>query len=265
MKALFLTILFSFFMLNIFSQSVFKVISVNGEIVTTKSKVTLKNGIDVKSDESFNIVKPQSRAALINSEKGRIVITEQNAGNAFNKAAFAPAMSGISSRGVSLMTSTDLKNYFSEKLLIIDRMELKISNVLFPMNSNAFFFIRYMYNGVEINKKLPCKNDTLIIDKKDLYTIDGKPIPNPDIQQMSLYYYVTEGANSTATLISTFDPLFVDKTQIKGEVQVIISTMKGKTYEAIFGEVFDYVSSFYGKIDPAYLEEWLKEEFGLRK
>jgi hypothetical protein len=164
-----------------------------------------------------------------------------------------------------LMTSTDLKNYFSEKLLIIDRMELKISNVLFPMNNNAFFFIRYMYNGVEINKKLPNKNDTLIIDKKDLYTIDGKPIPNPDIQQMSLYYYVTEGANSTATLISTFDPLFVDKTQIKGEVQVIISTMKGKSYEAIFGEVFDYVSGFYGKIEPAYLEEWLKEEFGLKK
>jgi hypothetical protein len=249
----------------VFSQSVFKVISVNGEIVTTKSKVTLKSGLDIKSDESFKIMKPQSRAALINSEKGRIIITEQNAGSAFSKAAFAPAMSGISSRGISLMTDADLKNYFAEKLIIIEKMELKISNILFPMNDQSFFFIRYIYNGVEINKKLPYTNDTLIIDKNDLYTIDGKPIPNPEIKQMSLYYYVTEGVNSTATLISTFDPLFVDKTQIKGEIQLIINTMNGKPYEAIFGEVFDYISGFYGKIESTYLEDWLKAENLLKK
>ncbi|OIP01842.1 MAG: hypothetical protein AUJ98_03035 [Bacteroidetes bacterium CG2_30_33_31] len=246
------------------SQSIFKVISVNGNIETTKSKVTLQRGVDVNSDERFSFGKPDARAVLINSKQGRVILTSQNGKNAFSKAAFAPAMSGVSYRGVTNNFS-NLKDYFNGKILIIDNLDLKVDTSLYLMNEHSFFFIRYMFNGLEINKKLPFKNDTLMIEKSNLYSIDGKQIPNPDINELKLYFYVSGDTNSTATFISTFDPFFVDKAQIHEEVQIIIESMINKSYNEIFAEIFDYLTTIYCKIDKLYLESWLKTEFDLEK
>jgi hypothetical protein len=254
--------------INTIAQSPFKVISVNGEILAKKANITLQSGIEVKSNDNFAFIKPNSRAALINPDLGRIILTEQNSANAFSKAAFAPAMSSVSTRGISsnfFTNKTDLSNYFNEKLLVIDRLEIKISDKAFPMNSKAYFFIRYMYNGDEINKRLAFKNDTLIIDKKELYTVDGKPIPNPEIDQMKLYYYETIQDNAKAIYISTFNLIFIPNDQLKSEVKLIIDACEKKPYEKIVNEVYDYLISFYGAIDKSYVESWIDIEFKLQK
>ncbi|MFH2141538.1 MAG: hypothetical protein ABIJ97_03885 [Bacteroidota bacterium] len=250
------------------SQTPFKVISVNGEIVAKKANITLQSGIEVKSDDNFAFIKPNSRAAMINSEMGRVILTEQNSASAFSKAAFAPAMSAVSTRGFSneLLTSKlQISTYFNEKLLVIDNLKIRINSKTFPMNENSYFFIRYMYNGDEINKRLSYKSDTLIIDKNELYTVDGKPIPNPDVESMSLYFYEIIDDNSKATYISTFDLLFIPNEQLKSEVQVIIDACKKKPYDTIIAEVYDYFTSFYGAIDKTYVESWVNEEFDIKK
>ncbi|PKP23249.1 MAG: hypothetical protein CVU05_00380 [Bacteroidetes bacterium HGW-Bacteroidetes-21] len=262
-----LIILITFF-LHSFAQNPFKVISVNGEILAKKANVNLQSGLEVKSDDNFAFIKPNSRAALINPDLGRVILTEQNSSNAFNKAAFAPAMSSVSTRGTSsnvMFTKDQVSTYFSEKLLVVDRLEIKISNKVFPMNSNAYFFIRYMYNGDEINKRLSYKSDTLIIDKSELYAIDGKPIPNPEIDEMKLYYYEINGDNSKATFISSFNLVFIPNEQLKSEVQLILDACKKQSYERKFSEVYDFLTSFYGAIDQTYVESWLDITFGLKK
>jgi hypothetical protein len=268
MKAILFFTFFCAFFINTNAQSPFKVISVNGEILAKKANVTLQSGIEVKSNDNFAFLKPNSRAALINPDLGRIILTETNSANAFSKAAFAPAMSSVSTRGASsnfLLSKMDLSNYFNEKLLVIDRLEIKISDKVFPMNSKAYFFIRYLYNGDEINKRLSFKSDTLIIDKKELYTIDGKPIPNPNIDQMKLYYYETIQDNAKAIFINSFNLIFIPNEQLKSEVSLIIDACKKQPYEKIVNEVYDYLTSFYGAIDKSYVESWMDIEFKLQK
>lgn len=243
------------------SQVPFKVITVNGEIVATKANVTLQNGVEIYSDDNFDFRKPNSRAAMINSERGRIVLTEQNAGDAFSKAAFAPAISSISARSGSVSNLADLKTTFEDKVLIIDKLELKVGADVFPMEDQKFFFIRYIYNDETINKRLAFKGDTLIIERAELFSIDGKVIENPNVTQLSLYYYRKGNDQPESLLINTFEPVFVQREHIKPEIDIIINEFKGKPFDVILSEVYDYLTSFYGKTDKDYLEKWLKKEY----
>jgi len=249
-------------------QSPYKVISVNGEILAKKANVKLQSGIEVKSNDQFAFLIPNSRAALINPQLGRIILTEENAANAFSKAAFAPAISTVKSRGsltTFITTKPQLIALFSDSLLIIDQIELKISPNLFPMNEHAHFFMRYTYKGEEINKRLPFKSDTLIINRCELYTIDGKPIPNPDVPQTKIYYYEVLGDNTKVTFLSSFNLIFISSDKLKKEVNVIRDAMKNASTEKILSEVYDYIQSFYGIIDKQYLEDWYCKAFEEQK
>lgn len=254
-----------FFVVAVFSlnaQLPFKVITVNGEIIATKANVTLQNGVEVYSDDNFDFVKPNSRAAMINSEKGRIVLTQQNAADAFSKAAFAPAISAVSSRSGSMASQSDLKNFFGDKLLVIDKLDVEIGADLYPMNDDAFFFVRYSYNGETINKRLPFTANVLTIKKDDIFAVDGTPIEIPE-GELNLYYYKKGTETPESVLVSSFSAIFVNSTQIKPEVELIISEFKGKPQDFIVGQVYDYLTSFYGSIDKKNLEGWMKAEFGI--
>ncbi len=245
------------------SQVPFKVITVNGEIVATKANVTLENGIEIYSDDNFDFRKPNSRAAMINAERGRVVLTEQNATDAFSKAAFAPAISSISSRAASATSMFDLKAMFSDKLLIIESLDLKVTPDEFPMKDQNFFFIRYKLEEETINKRLQFRSDTLIIDRKELFTIDGEYKENVDVKEMSIYYYRKNDGKTESILINSFEPVFVSVNHIKPEIDIIIQEFQGKPFVTILSEVFDYLNSFYGKVDRNYLESWLKKHYNI--
>lgn len=254
--------------IQLYAQNPYKVISVNGEILAKKANIKLQSGIEVKSDDNFAFIIPNSRAALINPKLGRIILTEQNATDAFSKAAFAPAISSVKTRGTintSIFSKNQLVSLFSDQLCIIDKLEIKISESLFPMSSNAYFFIRYIYKGEEINKRLSFKSDTLIIEKNELYTIDGNPIPNPDVKEMKLYYYEIMGKNAKATYLSSFNLSFISGDMLKHEVKVILDAMAKESYDKKIAEVYDFVTQFYGAIDIDYLEKWVNKEFNLKK
>ncbi|MCB8963727.1 MAG: hypothetical protein H6536_01630 [Bacteroidales bacterium] len=248
------------------AQIPYKVITVNGEIMAKKAKLTLQNGVEVKSDDNFDFVKPNSRAALINSEYGRVVLTETNAAQAFAKAAFAPAISTVSSRAASMTTLTDLKGFFSGSMLIIDKLEQKIDASSFPMNHQKHFFVRYSYNNETINKKLQFNGDRLIINPDEILVVDGKPIPNPEqISEITLFYYDSSNKTPESILINSFRPVFVKTADIKGEVKTIVDEFKSKNYETVLSEVYDYLNNFYGYTEKEELEKWLNSNFDFKK
>lgn len=251
------------FSLAVTSQVPFKVITVNGEIIATKANLTLQNGVEVNSDDNFDFRKPNSRAALINSERGRVVLTEQNAADAFTRAAFAPAMSSVSSRSGAVSTMAALQSIFTDKMLIIDEIEIQVGNELFPMEDQKFFFIRYTYNNETINKRLPFTGETLKVSKDELFVVDGKPISSPDSKIVSLYYHKKTDNNPESILIKSFEPLFVAGESLKPEVKIIIDEFKGQPNEKILAEIYSYLNSFYGNIDRTHLECWLSKEFEL--
>ncbi len=248
------------------AQIPYKVITVNGEIMATKAKLTLQNGVEVKSDDNFDFVKPNSRAALINSEYGRVVLTETNAAQAFAKAAFAPAISTVSSRAASMTTLADLKGFFSGNMLIIDKLEQKVDVSTFPMNEQQHFFVRYTYNNETINKKLLFNGDKVIINPDEIFAIDGKPISNPEqISEITLFYYNNSNNAPESILINSFRPVFVKTADIKGEVKTIVDEFKSKNYETIISEVYDYLNNFYGYMEKEEMEKWLSNNFELKK
>lgn len=268
-----------------YSQNLFKVISVNGEILAKKINKKLATGTEVGNDEQFVFIMPNSRAALINPKYGRIILTEQNANDAFSKAAFAPAISTTVTRAskslfeeeeitytlnnnsilVNFYSKNQISSFFNKPLVIIDQLKLIINPNLYPMNEKSYFFIRYLYKGEEINKKLSFTGDTLIINKKDLYTVDGKPIPNPDINEMKLYYYTTSEEKPRAILIATFNLYFLNSDTLKEEVKIIVESLKDESNSFIINEIYNYINSFYNPIDYEYLLYWLHKEFGLKE
>jgi len=261
MRTIIPVFLFLFFATeSLFSQTDFKVIKVNGSILLKTKGISLETGTVFSDKEDLIFRSEDATAAVINSQKGRLILTSKNHDLSTASSNHMPSMYNISSRGGPILNNSDLKNHFSGKYVVLDRQVIKIDNKAFPMDNNHFFFLRYIYKGEEINKKLGFKADTLIIDKKSLFTVDGKPIPSADNTSIKLYY--RKGDESL--LISDFDLIFPDMTQLKKETGIILSEIKSKPAKEKIGEIDSYLNEFYGKVYEDNLISWLESNFGIK-
>jgi len=243
-----------------FNQEDFKVIKVNGTILLKTKGVSLETGTVFSAKEDLLFRSEDAAAAVINAQKGRIVITSKNHDLSSAKSNYLPSMYNISSRGGLLLTIADLSSHFSGRYVILDRQCIELDRSSFPMDKDHFFFLRYVYRGEEINKKLGFSSDTLIIDKKALFTVDGNPIPSADNTTIKLFYH----KGNESVFISEFDLIFPDMNQLTKETLIMLDELKGKTSEVKIGEVGSYIDEFYGKVSPDQLTRWLKIKFGVK-
>jgi len=250
---------------NILFAQQYRVIRVDGTILLKKNNSPLKKGSVVSPNEEFIFKSPNARAAVILPGKGRYVLQADNSDDVYAKAKLAPAMSNISSRSGAINNKVALSNYFDGKYVIIDKVKIKIPKTEFPMDDNNFFYIKYKYKGETVNKKLSHIDDTLIIDRSQLLTVDNKPIPNPYISDMELIYLSKdrEKGNVKNIFINKFSPVFPKSEELKEEVAIILESMSDKSREQKINEVFSFINDFYGKPDKKNLEIWLHQEFGL--
>jgi hypothetical protein len=244
---------------NLFGQDNFKVIKVNGSIVIKTKGVSLETGTVFSDKEDLVFGSEDATAAVINSQRGRLILTNKSHDLASAKSNFLPSMYNISSRGGSLGNLVDLKNQFSGKYVVLDKLFMTVNENSFPMDNDHFFFLRYIYKGETINKKLTFSGDTLFIDKKDLYTVDGSPIPSPDNTEITLFYM----KGTEYVLINIFDLIFPDTGQLKKEVQIILDEIKDKPFKEKFTEVSSYINELYGKVNQINLLSWLEDNFKL--
>jgi hypothetical protein len=253
--------LLTFFSITLFAQDDYKVIKVNGTIILKTRGVSLETGTVFSPREDLVFRSDDATAAVINPQKGRMVITSKNHDLAATNSNYLPAMYNISSRGISLLTKSDLTNHFSGKVVVLGREEMVIFRESFPMNKENFFFLRYIYKGEEINKKLDFSGDTLFIDRKTLFTVDGSPIPGSDNPAIKLYY--RKGKESV--FINEFNLIFPDIAQLTKEVEIILNDIRNKPAEDKIVEVGSFITEFYGKIDSDHLAKWLEKNFGVKK
>jgi hypothetical protein len=261
MKSTILALLFLFFAIETaFNQEDFKVIKVNGTILLKTRGVSLETGTVFSAKEDLLFRSEDAAAAVINSQKGRLVITSKNHDLTSAKSNYLPSMYNISSRGGLLLTIADLSSHFSGKYVILDRRCIELDKSSFPMDKDHFFFLRYIYKGEEINKKLGFSADTLIIDKKALFTVDGNPIPSADNTLIKLFY--RKGTESV--FISEFDLIFPDMKQLTKETEIMLNELMGKPADVKIGEIGSYINEFYGKVSPEQLTKWLETKFGIK-
>lgn len=260
MKSIIPFIFLLFFFVDSFSQDNFKVIKVNGTILLKSKNIFLETGTVFSEKEALLFRTEDATAAVINSQRGRMILTNNNHDLSNASSNFLPSMYNISSRGGSLVNIVDLQNHFSGKYVVLGKQAIEMDVKNFPMDKDNFFFLRYIFKGEEINKKLGYSGDTLIIDKRSLYTVDGNPIPSPDNTSIRLFYH--KGSESIP--VSEFDLIFPDIRQLTKEIQIILDEIKNKSFSEKFAEVTSYINEEYGKVNKGNLLTWLDTNFGLK-
>jgi hypothetical protein len=261
MKSIIQALLFLFIIINpAFSQDDFKVIKVNGTIMLRSKGVSLETGTVFSQKDDLLFRSEDATAAVINSQRGRMVITSKNHDLSSARSNYLPSMYNISSRGGTLLNNSDLSSYFSGRYVIFNRQGIELDSETFPMDRDHFFFLRYIYKSVEINKKLGFSGDTLFIDKANLFTVDGNPIPSADNTLIKLFYR----KENESVFISEFDLIFPDMKQLAKETEVILNEVKGKSADDKIAEIGSYITEFYGKVSREYLAKWLETSFGIK-
>ena len=233
----------------------YKVIKVDGKIIFQKTNVDMKQGDVFMPGTALDFTTPQSRAAIISSLKGRFVLSAAEQG----ETNILPAANNVSSRAGALINLVDLQNHFSGKYLVIGEMRLQLGREAFPMDESNFFYLTYMHNDEQIRKKLASQDDYLVLNKEEIFKIDGQPIEVTE-KEMTLFY--RQGTESKK--IGTFTPIFPDPAGLKGEVEVIIAEYADKDAATQIKEITSYLNEFYGSPQKDNLGTWLKEEFDIR-
>ena len=252
-----------------YAQDLFTVIKVSGNIVIERTGSMLDIGTSFFQNENLLFKVPESRAAVINPDRGRFLITSENLSTfKTSKSNFLPPAGKISTRALSTSPNRgigDLKNHFEGNYLMLDEIRLKIDSTVYPMADNKFFFITYNLKDRQINKKLIHKHDTLFINRNELLIVDGKIIPDSLVTSMKLAYLIVEDGSYNAATVCTFTPVFPDKSSLGQEVKVIYDLMANKSYNEKMNEISAFVKEFYGKFDDKSLQKWLFDNFGIKQ
>lgn len=235
----------------------YKVIKVQGSIVMKKSGKSLSQGDVFKENTPLTFQTDDAKATVINSDKGRFVLTKSAKGNNL-----IPAINTIASRSGAILNLIDLQNQFQGKLCVVDQLKLKIGASDFSMNNGNVFFVEYKYKGETIQKKLSNSGDTLIIDKKELYKVDGNPIDQPDDSNVSLFYL--KASENKIITISSFQLIFPNTKELNTEVKIILDELKEKDADKKTDEVVSYLNEFYGKVVKSNIKDYLFQQFGIK-
>jgi hypothetical protein len=249
-----------------YAQDNFTVIKVSGNIVIERTGSSLSTGTAFAQNENLLFKIPESRAAVINPQRGRFLLTSENLTEfRDSKSNFLPSAGKISTRSVGTRPKVnDLKDRFEGNYVILNENKIKIDTTFFPLTEKKFFYITYDYKNKTINKKLAFNIDTLLIKKNELLTVDGKVISDPRINQMKLIY-LQEGEKYVSTPVCSFTPVFPDFDILTQEIKIMIDQMDMKTYNEKLNEISAFIREFYGKIDENSVKTWLNKNFGLKK
>jgi hypothetical protein len=245
------------------SQVNYRVIKVAGQITVQRTGEDLLSGSVFSDSENLKFGSANSRAAVINPEKGRFVIEPENKTNfKVSKTNYIPGLSNISSRsgGTYLKNVIEIKSFFKDSVLLFDSTYVLMRLYDYPITDSSFFFVTYIHNLEPINKKLYSKGDTLFFIKDQIARIDGVPINPIDIKELQLFYYQ---ANKYISHVKSFVPLFFNEL-MKNEISIILEELSHMSYLEKFEAVESYLSEFYTSPDENNLKEALRYYFGIK-
>lgn len=262
MKKTILLLTLAVLALMVHAQTNYKVIKVNGNIQYVRTGSKMAPGDVFTEDENLSFETPNSRAAVINPEKGRFILSPQSASQVTGaKSNFLPAMSNISTRGGFLSSMDDIIDQFTGPVTILYKSSWYINPYQFPMDENQFFYLQFQYNGETINKKLSFNEQNLILSREKILMVDDLPIPALDSPATNIYYYTKDGA----MFISSFELVFPDMGMLKPEAGIILEEFSGKDYNQKVNEIAGYLFEFYGKPCKEDVMLFLEKDFDLSK
>ena len=287
-----LLITYSILTSSILAQNL-EIARIRGEITNQTNRETLKKGSQFKKSDAIIFSKDSDRIAAFDKKNGEFYVISPK--RDLNTPYYYLLQGRVKGRPGAITSSIGLINHINEKLnylVIGDSCKIQVSPTAFPMNQDTFFYIRYVYDGEVINKRLPFKGNTLTIDKNDLfkaqfdkgekYEVDTIiSIPYQEIQDFHLGHF--DQVNRRA--IKFYDPSqpdfpvnkqmrstipiklkFLNTILLKEEVNSLIfgiKTTNPKIKSKQLNEgIHDCLEKIYsGKIEKTNLVEWLDANF----
>ncbi len=240
---LFFSILF--FSINVLSQGTYKVIKVKGVIVLIKTQKNLFTGTFFNDNDKLKFKTDNAMAAVYKQGKGRFILKKNKSDALYAKANLSPALPTISSRGMGITSTKKLKEYFSNKLVLYDTIMIDFKIKETPITENNYFYLKYNYNGKEIDRNISCKNQTIYLLRSELFDV----VDDSDYKEISdvrLYY---KKSQNDQLLITSFTAVLLNKSEIEEEFKAIISIMPNQSNGKITKELKGFINDFYGKID----------------
>ncbi len=252
-----------------FAQEDIIVLHIKGLVKKKQSGEILKTGSKIKSNEEILFSSKDDAVAVVSASKGKFVLTPKQTSK--NNTQIYKQLEGMvsdyfclskqkaASRSGAVFNLSDLKKVFNIRMLVIgEGFKLAINQANYPMNDSTYFYVKYIYNNDTIFKVIEFKEDTIIFDRNFIYKNKNTVIDTAAVEEMQLFYYHEN--KETSYEITPFKPYFIDKKQLKKEIDLLFRIMEiDKTH---LESVCNYISETYeGKIDKDIVNEWLNENY----
>jgi hypothetical protein len=269
-------ILITFFILLLFPGLVrsqcYTVLSVKGEIILEKSGQPVKEMDEICATDKLVFSTADSKAAVLSPEQGRFVIKlgkkKANELIAFVSSVLVAGNERLSTKFIDfdeleLENSQFYKNEFGDSYFIIRESKIFVDKKYFPMNENNYFYIKYIYDGKEIESKLKFNKDTLFLNR-GTFKIEGNIIDAEKIDIVNLYYFDKE--KSKEIKLSSLNLSFANEEKLKSELSNYISILKKaeKNDYIIMEQVIYFLNDVYGNVNWYDVSTYLNENFGIK-
>ncbi|QHT65829.1 hypothetical protein GXP67_03690 [Rhodocytophaga rosea] len=259
-------------------EEIYHVVHVKGTVINKKTKQALKLQDQLKPSDELIYQTPDARVVVYSTAKGRFLLdkpTADKAGKAdaplseywrFVKNLFMPASAGehLSTRALETPAIDDLESFFGINTFVFigDTYKLRVDRGEYPMSGGKYFVYKYVYNGTDYSKRIAHTGDTLIFDRKSLYTIKDQVISPEEAGKVDIYYF---NARTSPLKITTMRPVFLPEVQLKKELQGMISILKNQqlSEESLIDQLYEHVVVVYGRTNRQMLKEWIERNLNI--
>lgn len=240
----------------------YSVIKVKGKILLEKTNDLLKvNDIICENDKL--VFSSEDPVVVVHStEKGRLIIRQQEKDQ--KEKGLSNYVKNLLSEGTNRLGSRgfiNLDKEFGEMFFLISPCFLPLDSLIFPMDSNKFFYIKYTYNGKVSNIPLRHSQDTLIFDKETVMDNNYKLCDSEFDTPVSLYYY--DKQNKMSNLIAKFRMIIADETELLKDLKYYYKVIyeSNRTDSEYIDDLLYYISDLNGNVYVDNVLLWLKANF----
>ena len=243
------------FSMSLAEAQEYYVIQVKGTVKKSEGTI-LTAGQTINANDKLIFGSATDAVAVANAKSGRFVIQAKPTAKpgefiSFVKDAITPGVKRLSTRHGELNTLVDFQTSFKEIHLLLPELKYRVNAANFPLSENSFFFIRFAYNGEVINKKINWSADTIIINREQLFTIDGNKIEATSAQDLKLYYFT----NGTSQLITSLRFDVTSQETLQSDAHEFAKVYP-KDDRKLKEELFLFLNEFYGKVDEGNFNRW---------
>ena len=265
--ALFICFLLFHLHLKAFVADDYFVIHLRGIVINKTTNKTLKVGDRLTETDKIQFKSTDAVAVVISSQKGRFTLSGSNkpVNSTFDsyialvKNVLIPSKSRgmMSTRSLHTTSISNLDSILDTNQFFFpgEITKLRLSENKYPMNKQKYFVWQFTYNGKVVKSILPSDKDSLVIDRKKIYVVNGNYIAPESAGKAKLFYL----ENASARKIADFTPVFAEDDVLKAECEILLTALKDRHLQRpeMIEELYKYVEDEYGRTDFATFEKWV--------